>query len=349
MRSQINEQDLRQEFDQLEKTLSDSSVYQKDNYPQLAKRFKELTEIIHLLDKRKILNYQQQDAEALTKNSDSALAVLAETELEEILSEKQKLQQALEQLFVSNEDQKISGNCLLEIRAGVGGAEACLFATDLQRMYLKFIEKKSWKIEVISQSLAESGGYKEIISEITGKQAYSQLQFESGVHRVQRIPSTESQGRIHTSTVSIAVLPIAKETDLTLDANDLKIDTYRSSGPGGQGVNKTDSAVRVTHLPTKLVVICQDSRSQLKNKEKALEVLRSRLLEKQIAETEAKTSSRRKKLIGRAFRNEKIRTYNFPQDRLTDHRIAKNFSNLADILNGQLQPLINQLTDYETQ
>ena len=334
---------LRQEAQELGVSLSDPKIYQKSDYPQLAKREKELQTLIAIFDQIANLKRQREDAEKLAQTSEADLATLAKSEISQIDEEIEEASKRLNQLLQNKPDENDNKNCLVEIRAGVGGSESSLFAADLYRMYLRFNEKQSWQTVLISENPSEIGGFKEIIFEVKGKNAYRYLKFESGVHRVQRVPATESQGRVHTSTASVAVMVKAEEKDLEITANDIRIDTYRSSGHGGQSVNKTDSAVRITHLPSGMIVICQDEKSQFKNKEKALDVLRARLLQKQKEENEEAASSKRQKLIGKALRNEKIRTYNFPQDRLTDHRINLSLSNLPAILNGELLPLIEKL------
>lgn len=341
-----DENPLRLELAELRKQLEDPQVYQYSNYPQLAKRHKELQAIVNLLNQRQNLEKQKVDAEKISLDKDPSLVQLAKTEIEQISDELEELEKRISALLEGPDETDEISDCIIEIRAGVGGAESSLFTGDLYRMYLRYSEKQNWKTDSISQSPSEVGGFKEIIFEVHGQNSYKYLKFESGVHRVQRIPSTESQGRIHTSTASVAVMAKITAQDLEIKAADLRIDTYRSGGHGGQSVNKTDSAVRVTHLPSGMIVTCQDEKSQFKNKEKALDVLRARLLAKQKAEQQETTSSERQKLIGRAFRNEKIRTYNFPQDRLTDHRINFSINNLSSLLNGQLQPLIDKLEAY---
>ncbi|HTK39701.1 MAG TPA: peptide chain release factor 1 [Patescibacteria group bacterium] len=341
----LNAQELGREKQELADFLARPDAFSDPEFSKKNKRFTELEMLIATANEREKLTSQLVEARELASGSDE-LAELAKAEVTET---EQRLSAIEEELFIllTPKDPNDEKNVILEIRAGAGGDEASLFASELYRMYLRWCETHGYKTELMSESPNDAGGYKEVIFEVRGDAAYSKLKFEGGVHRVQRIPATESQGRIHTSTVTVAVLPEAEEADVEINQNDLRVDVFRSGGHGGQSVNTTDSAVRITHLPTGMVVTNQDEKSQIKNREKAMSVLRSRLLQQKIDEEQAKLSAERRSLVGTGDRSEKIRTYNFPQDRITDHRIKYSRSNITSAMNGDIDDLIDQLASYE--
>lgn len=311
-------------------------------YKELMVERSHIAPIVEKLEQMAALEENRRQAEEMLKESDSDLVEMAKEEISETEKKLEKAEKEVKMLLIPP-DPLDGKNIIMEIRAGTGGDEAALFAADIYRMYSHYAESKRWKIEVMNSNETGIGGLKEIVFSITGKDVYASLRYESGVHRVQRVPETESGGRIHTSAITVAVLPEAEETDIEIKPEDLKVDVMRAGGPGGQCVNTTDSAVRLTHLPTGLVVICQDEKSQIKNKAKALRVLRSRLYEMEEEKKRKERSEQRKSQVGTGDRSERIRTYNFPQGRVTDHRINLTLYKLDAIMNGELDDLIEPL------
>ena len=336
-------QKIEDRFSELEKELERPEVI-KDHklYQRYLKEHASLKPVVEALRRYRTIEQELKESKTLLSDPDPDIRRLAKEEIDRLEEELQSAERELKILLLPK-DPNDEKNILLEIRAGTGGEEACLFAADLFRMYCRYAEMKGWKTEIMSSHETGLGGFKEVIALISGNKVYSYLKYESGIHRVQRIPETESQGRIHTSAVSVAVLPEADEIEVDIRPDDLRIDVFRASGHGGQHVNVTDSAVRITHIPTGLVVTCQDERSQHKNKAKALKILRSRLYELQRREQEEKISQERRTMVGSGDRSEKIRTYNFPQGRVTDHRIGLTLYRLEDILQGNLDMIIEPL------
>ncbi len=325
--------------------INDSAKYQKT-----AKAHSELTDIVEKYREYKDLTHGIAESKAvLAEEKDPDMRAYAQEEITHLEVRVRRVEEELKVLLLPK-DPNDEKDVILEIRAGTGGDEATLFAAEMFRMYSRYAESHGWKVEVLSTSESAVGGLKEVIAIIEGKRVYSQLKYESGVHRVQRVPATEQQGRVHTSAVTVAVLPEAEDVDIKIEAKDLRIDTFCSSGPGGQSVNTTYSAVRITHIPTNTVVSCQDEKSQIKNREKAMRVLRSRLYEVEMQRQQEALAKERKAMVGTGDRSEKIRTYNFPQNRVTDHRIGLTIHQLSEVMDGKLQPIVDALvTHYQAE
>lgn len=337
---------VEERFIDIENHLADPEIVQnRDAYQKYVREHAELIKVVEAFRRYKQTVNDIEESQELLKDADPGIKALARDELNTLGLEKEKIESELKALLVPK-DPNDDKNVILEIRAGTGGEEAALFAGDLFRMYSRYAEKRKWKMEIITHHPTGVGGLKEIIAMLQGKGAYSVFKHESGTHRVQRVPTTETQGRIHTSAVTVAVLPEAEEVDVAIDPSELKVDVYRSTGPGGQSVNTTDSAVRITHLPSGLVVTCQDEKSQLKNKAKAMKVLRARLLDQMTREQNQKRSEDRKSQVGTGDRSGRIRTYNFPQGRVSDHRINLTLYKLDHILQGNIEELIESLAAH---
>ncbi len=339
--------DIEKRYEGLEQQLGDPSVVaNRSEYQRIAKEHSDLREIVGTFRELEKIDLQIKEDLKLLEENDEDLKEIIKEEMPGLKARREDLEKQLKVLLLPK-DPNDERNVLLEIRAGTGGDEAALFAADLFRMYARFAEIAGWKVDIMSSSPGGGmGGFKEIIAMIEGKGAFRRLKYESGVHRVQRVPVTESQGRIHTSAVTVAILPEAEDVEVKIDPNEIRVDVYRSTGHGGQSVNTTDSAVRITHLPTGLIVTCQDEKSQLKNKIKAMKVLRARLFDRMIEERDSKISEERRSQVGSGDRSERIRTYNFPQGRVTDHRIGLTLYSLEKILDGDIQPIIDALTTH---
>ncbi len=337
---------LEQKYEELTRLLSDPKVISvQQEFQKYSKEHAELHPVVEKIAEYKKVLYDIESAEELLSGDDAELRELARSEVEELKKRKPSLENELK-LMLLPQDPRDMKNVILEIRAGTGGEEAALFASSLFRMYTKYAESKRWKVELINMNATGLGGIKEVVASIQGKGAYSRLKYESGVHRVQRVPATEASGRIHTSAATVAVLPEAEDVDVKVEEKDLRVDTFCASGPGGQGVNTTYSAVRIVHIPTGLIVQCQDERSQIKNKDKAMKVLRARLYELEMERQEKERAEQRKTQVGSGDRSERIRTYNYPQNRVTDHRVGLTLHKLEQVLEGQLDEVIEGLVSH---
>lgn len=336
--------EIKEKFDDIEGQLLDPGLSSnQDKLIELSKKRSELTEIVSAYnDYDKLLRDIKGNKEIINNSDEDDLIELAETELEELEKKKEDLEEKIKMLIIPK-DPDDNKNVIVEIRAGTGGDEAGIFANDLFRMYARFAELKGWKLEIMDINESTMGGIKEVVFGLSGKEIFGDLKFESGVHRVQRVPQTEASGRVHTSAASVVVMPEAEDLEVELDMNDVRVDTYRASGAGGQHVNKTDSAIRMTHIPTGIVVQCQDERSQLKNRQKAIKILKTRLYDQKLQEMTSEISQARKSVVKSGDRSDKIRTYNYPQNRVTDHRIGLTLYDLSSIMEGSLHELIEKM------
>ncbi|HTU45198.1 MAG TPA: peptide chain release factor 1 [Bryobacteraceae bacterium] len=340
----LNEAEAR--YNELTARMADPAVINdSEQYRKVAKEQSELTEMVTKYREWKRAEQELGDARAMLSETDPELRQMAEMEVARLEPQVAEIEQELEILLLPK-DPNDEKNVVLEIRKGAGGDEASLFASEVFRMYTRYAEEQGWKVEITSMSESSVGGFSEVTAIVSGKRVYSRLKYESGVHRVQRVPATETQGRVHTSTITVVVMPEADEVDVQIDPKDIRIDTFCSSGPGGQSVNTTYSAVRITHLPTNTVVSCQDEKSQIKNRAKAMSVLRARLYQMELEKQLAQIGAERKSMVGTGDRSEKIRTYNFPQNRVTDHRIGLTLHQLDIVMEGRLQPIVDALTSY---
>src|ERR1700726_1576281 len=338
--------DIEARFEELTRQMTDPAVIgDSDNYRKTAKSRSDIEEVVNKYREYKQVKRNYDEGRQMLEDPDPELRQMATDEVHRLEPELVRIEEDLKVLLLPK-DPLDDKNIVLEIRAGTGGDEATLFAAEIFRMYTRYAESQRWKVEVLSSSESSAGGLKEVIAIIEGKRVFSQLKYESGVHRVQRVPATEQQGRVHTSAVTVAVLPEAEDVDIKIEAKDLRIDTFCSSGPGGQSVNTTYSAVRITHIPTNTVVSCQDEKSQIKNREKGMRGLRARLYEVEMQKQQDALAKERKAMVGSGDRSEKIRTYNFPQNRLTDHRIGFTIHQLEQVMDGKLQPIIDALTTH---
>ncbi len=339
-------QEIEERYEGLSAEMADPAVVSdQKRYQKIAKQLSDISEVVEKFRNWKSLGEQLDEAKLMLEDSDPEVVEMAQDEMSSIEASQAELSESMRVLMLPKDPNDEKG-IVLEVRAGTGGDEATLFAAEIFRMYCRYAESQRWKVEITSQSDSEVGGLKEVIALVTGKRVYSKLKYESGVHRVQRVPQTETQGRVHTSAITVAVMPQADEVDVDVQESDIRVDTYCSSGPGGQSVNTTYSAVRITHEPTGLVVTCQDEKSQIKNRKKAMQVLRSRLYEVEMEKVNSEQADQRRSMVLTGDRSEKIRTYNFPEMRITDHRVGLKLHQLPSVLEGELDVMIGPITAY---